>query len=75
MFLLHHPLNALTFYQAGSPTFLILANLLGLACTLVYWLTGSLWPPVLIHWIVVVVWLGWLGGLERLAQRGSNAVD
>ena len=71
LFVLYHPLNAITLYRAGYPTFLnpiflILAALLGIACTLVYRFTGSLWPPVLIHWIVVVIWLCCLGGFGRL---------
>ena len=78
LFLVYHPLNALTLYKVGYPTFLnpiflILATLLGLACTLVYLITGSLWPPVLIHWVVVVIWLCWLGGVERLAQHEGGA--
>ncbi len=71
LFIVYHPLNALTAYRNGNPTFmqptfLILAALLGVACTLTYLLTSSLWPGVIFHWLVVVVWLLWLGGLERL---------
>ena len=72
VFVGYHPLNALTLYPKGDPTFLdpifgILAGLLGLACTLAYRLTGSLWPAAVIHWLAVVVWLVGLGGFERLA--------
>ncbi|MEB3272751.1 MAG: type II CAAX prenyl endopeptidase Rce1 family protein [Prochlorothrix sp.] len=71
VFILAHPLNAwlifpdrrTTFY---NPTFLTLAGFLGLICTLAYLQSGSLWPPVLIHWLVVVVWLLLLGGCQRL---------
>lgn len=71
IFILYHPLNALSFYSAGrktffNPVFLTLAAILGLACTLSYWQSGSLWPPVVIHWLVVVVWLTLLGGYKRL---------
>lgn len=71
IFILYHPLNALSFYSAGrktffNPIFLTLAAILGIACTLSYWQSGSLWPPVLIHWLVVVVWLTLLGGYKRL---------
>jgi predicted Abi (CAAX) family protease len=71
LFIVYHPLNALSFYPAGRPTFLqspflILATGLGLTCSIVYGLTGSLWPITLIHGLAVFVWLGWLGGLERL---------
>jgi predicted Abi (CAAX) family protease len=29
----------------------------------VYQRTGSIWPAVLIHWLVVVVWKTFFGGL------------
>ncbi|MEO0536528.1 MAG: CPBP family glutamic-type intramembrane protease [Cyanobacteria bacterium P01_A01_bin.123] len=71
LFVVYHPLNALTFYPTGKPTFfdpsfLTLAGLLGLTCSLVYLQTGSLWLPTLIHWIVVGVWVFGLGGYRRL---------
>ncbi|MGI0487431.1 type II CAAX prenyl endopeptidase Rce1 family protein [Pantanalinema rosaneae CENA516] len=53
------------------PIFLILTGLLGVACTLTYWLTGSLLLITLIHWVVVVVWLTLFGGIEKL-QRSSR---
>ncbi|MDQ2696273.1 MAG: CPBP family glutamic-type intramembrane protease [Pseudomonadota bacterium] len=67
LFVLWHPLNAWLlkpwlgplFYD---PLFLLLAGLLGLACTVAYLRTGSLWPPVLIHWLAVLVWNLCLGG-------------
>lgn len=71
LFVIYHPLNALTLYPAGNPTFLrpaflALAGLLGLTCSLVYLQTGSLWLPTLIHWIVVGAWVFGLGGYQRL---------
>lgn len=71
LFVLYHPLNALTLYKVGEPTFfdrrfLGLVALLGLICTGVYGLTSSLLLIVLIHWIVVWVWIVRLGGWERL---------
>ena len=71
-FVLYHPLNARIAYPAGNPTFfrpvfLCLAGLLGVACSLSYGLTGSLWPPVMIHWIVVTGWLFGLGGHQKLS--------
>jgi len=73
LFILYHPLNAKTFYKAGGstflkPTFLLLTGLLGFVCTLVYFLTGSLLTITLIHWVVVLVWLVILGGMERLGK-------
>lgn len=71
LFIGYHPLNAITFFKGGKPTFfepifLFLAGFLGVICTLVYWGSGSIWPPVVIHWLVVVVWLLLLGGYDRL---------
>ena len=36
----------------------------GIGCGLARWRTGSLWPPVAIHWLMVVVWQTWLGGFS-----------
>jgi len=74
LFLLYHPFNALTFYKAGNPTFfqpifLGLAALLGLICTIVYLMTGSLWACAFIHWVVVVIWLLCLNGLSKFTQK------
>ena len=71
LFILYHPLNAATFYRQGNPTFfhpifLSLTGLLGLACTLAYALTGSLWIVVVIHWLVVTIWLFGFGGETKL---------
>ncbi len=73
LFVVYHPLNARTFYKTGNltffkPIFLILTALLGLTCTIVYWLTGSLWTISFIHWIVVTVWLLYLNGFAQLRQ-------
>jgi len=74
LFILYHPLNALSFYRTGYPTFfnpifLSLAALLGLACTIAYRLTGSLWVIAFIHWIVVSAWLFALGGKQKLDSQ------
>ena len=68
-----HPFNAWIFLPSRrdtfyNPTFLGLAGLLGGVCTLAYGLSGSLWPPVILHWAIVVIWLLLLGGQGRLAQ-------
>ena len=54
LFIIYHPLNALSFFPAGFPTFfepifLFLAGFLGLVCTFAYWQTGSIWSVVVIH--------------------------
>ncbi|TVQ06517.1 MAG: CPBP family intramembrane metalloprotease [Leptolyngbya sp. DLM2.Bin27] len=74
LFLLYHLLLGKTTYRAAWNTlsdrrFLILAGWLGLVLTGVYWITGSLWPIVFIHWAVVMVWIYALGGKERLPRR------
>lgn len=71
LFIIYHPLNGITFFPQGrktffNPVFLVLATALGLVCTLSYWQTGSLWLPVLIHWLSVVFWLLCFGGLDKL---------
>jgi predicted Abi (CAAX) family protease len=76
LFIAYHPLNAMTFFKKGLPTFfnlvfLGLAALLGLICTVAYAVTGSLWAIVLIHWAVVVVWLIVFGGIGKLTDSSS----
>lgn len=44
------------------PEFLFSAGVLGLACAMLRWRSGSLWTAVAIHWVVVVIWQQWLGG-------------
>ena len=71
LFIIYHPLNALTFFPQGRNVFfnyifLVLAASLGIVCTTTYWQTGSIWLPVLIHWITVAVWLSYFGGLNKL---------
>ncbi|HEY9672655.1 MAG TPA: CPBP family glutamic-type intramembrane protease [Waterburya sp.] len=73
VYIVAHPLSALTVFPSGFPTFtnpvfLLAAALLGLICMTVYWRSGSLWPPVIIHWLVVVLWLLLLGGYGKLHQ-------
>jgi predicted Abi (CAAX) family protease len=72
MFVLMHPLNALTFYPVAlatfiHPMFLVATALLGLFCTVTYWRSGSGWVPITMHWLVVIVWLMFFGGYDRLA--------
>ncbi len=69
-FIIYHPLQGLTWNPAGrevfmEPSFLILAALLGAMCTLAYSVVGSVWLPVVIHWLAVIVWLVLLGGFGK----------
>ncbi|MBD2122157.1 type II CAAX prenyl endopeptidase Rce1 family protein [Trichocoleus sp. FACHB-262] len=76
LFILYHPLNGKTLYKAGAitflnPIFLALTGLLGVTCTVVYAVTGSLWTIAFVHWVVVVVWLIALGGHQKLSLAPS----
>jgi predicted Abi (CAAX) family protease len=44
------------------PDFLVCAGLVGLGCAVVRWRTGSLWPAIALHWVMVTIWQTWLGG-------------
>ena len=73
VFILAHPLNALLVLTSRRETFfdsafLTLAGLLGIVCTLTYLHSGSLWPPVALHWLIVVIWLLCLGGSRRMSS-------
>jgi predicted Abi (CAAX) family protease len=71
VFVAVHPLNGI-FVRVQSravftdPIFLTLAALLGLACTVAYRISGSIWPPVAMHWATVAVWTICLGGKRML---------
>lgn len=71
LFVVMHPLNAMTLYPTAlatftNPVFLLSATLLGLACTIAYWKSGSWWVVTAMHWLVVTVWLLCLGGYSAL---------
>lgn len=71
LFVIYHPLAGRTWYPNAKrvfhdPRFLVQCTLLGLACLVAYNLSGSIWPPLLIHWLAVTVWLGPLQGHRRL---------
>ena len=79
-FIVYHPLNALTLYPVGKPTFwdwrfLTLAGLLGAVCSIAYYTTGSTWPPVFIHWIIVVSWIKFFGGQQILQRKSGIMID
>ncbi|MDB5470255.1 MAG: hypothetical protein JWR84_1815 [Caulobacter sp.] len=67
LYVLWHPLEGFTFLPGARllftrPDFLLVTGLLGLACAVTRWRTGSIWPAVLLHWAAVVIWKTWLGG-------------
>ena len=55
-----------------SPVFLLIAALLGFACTITYWISKSIWPPFFLHWVSVLVWILFLGGAGKLAGNGLS---
>jgi predicted Abi (CAAX) family protease len=72
-FTLWHPLNALTLNTTAQPFFLniyflMIVFLLGIACSLSYVLSRSIWAPVLIHWSTVLVWVLCLGGRNLVLE-------
>ena len=73
-FVAWHPINAWLFRPAAAdlltnPAFLLCVALLGIACTAAYLISRSLWPPVLLHWITVVVWIILLGGQKLIVKE------
>lgn len=67
LFVLWHPAQALIFGPRWAavvlnPWLLIAVAALGLACQRAYWRTGSLWPAVALHWLVVVSWKAMFAG-------------
>jgi len=67
VFIVWHPINATTINHPAfaiftNLVFLCLAALMGIACTITYLKTGSLWVPVVIHWLTVLAWVFFLSG-------------
>ena len=66
LYVLAHPLAAWRWRWARAyfwrPAFLVVVALLGLACTVLYLRTGSVWPPVALHAAVTVAWKLAFGG-------------
>lgn len=74
LFVLYHVVLGKTIYRSARDTlcdrrFLTLVGWLGLLLAGVYWITGSLWLIVWIHWAAIMVWIYALGGKTRLPQR------
>ncbi len=73
LFVAWHPLNALTINPGArelftDPNFLLIAFFLGIACAISYIYSRSLWAPVIIHWLTVVVWVIFLGGRNLVLE-------
>ncbi|WAC49511.1 CPBP family glutamic-type intramembrane protease [Asticcacaulis sp. SL142] len=66
LFILWHVIEATTFLKGATlflkPEFLICAAILGTACACMRYRTGSLWPAVLFHGVLVWAWKSFFGG-------------
>jgi predicted Abi (CAAX) family protease len=67
LFVLWHPLNALTINQEAQGffldvRFLLITVLLGLICGYAYVQSRSIWVSTIIHWMTVLVWVFFFGG-------------
>lgn len=60
----------------AQPPFWILVTLTGIAATLVYRFTGSLWTITVLHWVAASVWWLLLGGHQqkRFREKGKGAI-
>lgn len=67
LFVLWHPVQALTFGPPWSaiflqPSFLFATFILGIVLTHIRIVSQSLWPVIVIHWLLVAVWKLLFGG-------------
>lgn len=73
LFVLWHPFMALinpvsaTFFF--NPYFLLIVMLLGITCSLAYIYSQSLWLPIVIHWLTVLIWVILLGGRNLILDN------
>ena len=61
LFVAWHPLQIFIFGEEWgrvvlNPLFLLAVAVLGVGLTRVYLKTRSVWPPVVLHWVTVLVW-------------------
>lgn len=76
LFIIYHPLNATLFIRNARTTFtsfafLASAAILGIFCTIAYLKSGSIYPPITLHWIFVLGWLLGLGGYRKLHSQSN----
>jgi predicted Abi (CAAX) family protease len=72
LYTLWHVVEAVTFLKSAAkiflrPDFLLCCAVLGLGCAMMKRQTGSIWPAVILHWALVVIWQTWLGGISALS--------
>ncbi len=73
LFVAWHPLNALTINKGArelflDPYFLVVGSCLGMARSLSYIYSISLWSPVIIHRLTVVIGVIFLGGRNLILE-------
>jgi predicted Abi (CAAX) family protease len=71
LFVLWHPFNAFLFNHDAikffyDPAFLLIVAALGITCSYSYIISKSIWIPVLIHWVTVIIWVFFFGGRNML---------
>lgn len=68
-YVLWHPFQTLTFAPERTlffdPAFLAMTTLLGIACTVLRWQSGTVWTAMALHWGAVVLWQTLGQGLSR----------
>ena len=74
LFILAHPLNSLTLRRETRsvfmhPVFLTLAGIMAICTSVLYWISASLWPAILLHWVVVYIWITNYGGYKTLYRQ------
>lgn len=72
LFVIWHPFAAAVFIPEAMPymidiRFLLFVTLFSIAFCLMRKWTGSLWTPVLCHWVLILIWKG-LGGVQFLTN-------
>jgi predicted Abi (CAAX) family protease len=78
LFIIYHPFNATFFIRNARATFnsfafLTSAGILGAICTVAYLKSGSIYPPIMLHWVFVLGWLLGLGGYRRLHNQANTS--
>jgi len=73
LFVAWHPFNALTINPSAprlflDPAFLSITAALGVTCSYSYVVSKSIWVPIAIHWVTVVVWVLFLGGRNLVLE-------
>jgi len=77
LYVVSHPLIAWLFWPWSRTifyraSFLMIVFILGLACSLLYYVSQSIWPAVMIHWFTIVSWKLFLGGPDFNLSKASQ---